>query len=462
MTALLAAALLAAASVPTDAEIWNEGVAFYRAGDVTNALRTIRPLAGRRDEKGRFSRIGRNAAELAAKLCFEQDKPEEAAVYAQMALRADVERRARPADAARSGRNFARATAVLPDWRRTRRINAVLEETRGKDPGAMMKTAVDDARALLSAAGALGTNAPAVRVAQADALSARAEKLSDVWIALRETIAQGVTNEEQAAHILAQVDGAQTSTETAAVQLADLDAGAYASLSETEHRLTAFFKMTALPPLAIDEDVRAQSNAWLDVETVNGRAWQGDALDFTRAFRARFPAWAQAYAQQAQADTNRPPFTAETQAEIAALATRLEQMQISCLSSPDPERQREAVETACRIRDLLPKDPSGGGAPSGSPEAKPKSGDGSSGEPPRQDGKSGDDGASDLGRQEEAAPPPGEEDGSGEERKDDGPTPEEREADAVLRKAQERSDEHEAEKRARMRKAKLPPNERDW
>ena len=32
----------------------------------------------------------------------------------------------------------------------------------------------------------------------------------------------------------------------------------------------------------------------------------------------------------------------------------------------------------------------------------------------------------------------------------------------LLKKAQERSDEHEAEKKARMRKAKLPPNERDW
>jgi hypothetical protein len=29
-------------------------------------------------------------------------------------------------------------------------------------------------------------------------------------------------------------------------------------------------------------------------------------------------------------------------------------------------------------------------------------------------------------------------------------------------KAQERSDRHEEEKKARMRKAPLPPNERDW
>ena len=54
-----------------------------------------------------------------------------------------------------------------------------------------------------------------------------------------------------------------------------------------------------------------------------------------------------------------------------------------------------------------------------------------------------------------------EKEGSGEEEKSE-PTADEKEIDALLRKAQERNDEHEAEKKARMRKAPLPPNERDW
>jgi len=37
-----------------------------------------------------------------------------------------------------------------------------------------------------------------------------------------------------------------------------------------------------------------------------------------------------------------------------------------------------------------------------------------------------------------------------------------KEAEALIRKALERSEEHEAEKKARMRKAPLSPNERDW
>ena len=28
----------------TDGEVWNQGVDFYRAGDVTNALRVLKPL----------------------------------------------------------------------------------------------------------------------------------------------------------------------------------------------------------------------------------------------------------------------------------------------------------------------------------------------------------------------------------------------------------------------------------
>lgn len=37
-----------------------------------------------------------------------------------------------------------------------------------------------------------------------------------------------------------------------------------------------------------------------------------------------------------------------------------------------------------------------------------------------------------------------------------------KEVEELLRKAKERSDEHENEKKARMRKAPLSPNDRDW
>jgi HSP20 family molecular chaperone IbpA len=45
---------------------------------------------------------------------------------------------------------------------------------------------------------------------------------------------------------------------------------------------------------------------------------------------------------------------------------------------------------------------------------------------------------------------------------DEKPEEKDQELEAVLKIAQERNDEHEAEKKARMRKAPLPPNEKDW
>ena len=57
------AAFLLAATEPamTDGEVWNEGVSFYRDGDVTNALKTLRPLLLSKTH-------GARAAEVIAKL----------------------------------------------------------------------------------------------------------------------------------------------------------------------------------------------------------------------------------------------------------------------------------------------------------------------------------------------------------------------------------------------------------
>ena len=344
---LSAAGLLAEDEVPlTDGEVWNQGVTYYRAGDVTNALRVLRPLTASKTH-------GARAAEVVAKLEFEQGNQEEAARLAQIALRAA------PADA-KANRNFTRAVDGLAEARETTRINKVLKDAQGKDPGAMMQAATRDARALMTEAGGYRTNAPARAVALSDALSARATKLDDVWIPVREAIAQSVTNEEQASTILLQIEQAQAKTKKAAREFGDLSADAYGTMSDVEHDFTRFLKLTAMPPAAMAEDALAQTNAWQDVENFNGRSWQQDALDYTRAFRAKFPAWARAYEQQAQSDTNRPPFTAEDQAKISALATELEKVQLECVEKSLPPSQEKALEIIRQIQELLPKDPNGG------------------------------------------------------------------------------------------------------
>ncbi len=438
---LALAFLLAAAepSVQTDGESWNEGVEYYRAGDVTNALRVLRPLLLSRTH-------GARAAEVVAKLEFEKGDLEEAANAAQIALRAAP-------DDAKANRNFTRATDRLPAEREKAHLESVLKAAQGKDPGALLLAATKDCRALMAESGTYRTNRAEKAVALADALSKRAERLADAWIPVREFIAQSVTNEEQAATISAQIDAARKKTKDSAQKLGDLDPEAYPLLSDAENDFTRFVKLTVMPPAAMDEDLVAQSNAWMDVEAFNGRAWQQDALDYTRAFRAKFPAWAQAYEQQAQSDTNKPPFTAEDQAKISALATELEKLQIECVDKLLPPSQERAVEIINEIRELLPKDNSGGGQSQQQQQKNDQQ------QNQQQDQQNQQDQQQDENDSQDDQDDQQKDDQEGDEGED---SPEDQEVEAVLKKAQERSDEHEAEKKARMRKAPLPPNERDW
>lgn len=316
--------------------------------------------------------------------------------------------------------------------------------------------ATKEARTLMTEAGGFRTNAPVRAVALADALSKRASAIADTWIPVREVIAQSVTNEEQAATILQQIEQAQAKTKKAVKEFGDLDGNAFASMSDVEHDFTRFLKLTVMPPAAIGEDLVAQSNAWQDVADFNGRKWQQDALDYTRAFRAKFPAWAQAYEQQAQSDTNKPPFTKEAQAKISALATEVEKLQIECCTKALPPNQEKAIELLNEINELLPKDKNGGGQGQQNQQQQQQNqqqqADNNKDQPNQQSDQ----------KQEQDPENPDEDPSEDSQDQQDQPDQEDQEVEATLKKAQERNDEHEAEKKARMRKAPLPPNERDW
>ena len=449
---LMAAATVRGESAAvSDTEVWNEGVGYYQQGDVTNALRVLRPLTASGEYKAR-------AAEVVAKLEYERGNLEEAAAAAQVALLAN------PKDA-RSNRNFTRAVDKLPEVRETKRINEILKAAEGKDPGAMIQSATYEARELMKSAAGVSTNRADVQVALADRLSKRAEKLADVWIPVREVIAQSVTNEQQAATIIQQIEEAQAKTKKGAQQLSDLDSESYSSLALAEQDFNRFLKLTAMPPAAIHEGALAQSNAYNDVETVNSRPWQNEALDFTRAFRQKFPAWARQYEQQAQADTNREPFTAEAQAKISALATELEKVQLECVEKTIPPKQEEACGILELIAALLPKDKNGGGQSQQNQQQNPQQNqqnqDQQNQDQQNQDQK---DQQQDLGDQKQDQDPNEQKDDKQEDESDaeDQESEEDKEVEAVLQKAQERNDEYEADKKARIRKAPLPPNERDW
>jgi hypothetical protein len=187
--------------------------------------------------------------------------------------------------------------------------------------------------------------------------------------------------------------------------------------------------------------------------------------------------WAQAYEQQAQADTNKPPFTKEAQAEISALATEVEKLQIELLKDKVEDakverkgggkaaeraaKQFETLKKLARIQELLPKDKNGGGGQNqqnqqnqNQEQNKDKNKDENKDQNQKQNQDQQQDqqeNKDDRKEQEEKQSAAEEQEKKNDEQVED-----------VLRRAQERSDQHEADKKARMKKAPLPANERDW
>lgn len=442
------------ADVKSDSEIWNEGVDLYSSGDYTNALSVLRGLMLSQTH-------GARAAELVAKLEYDAArqegqqnvlaKLEEAAAAAQIALRSS-------SGDARAERNFSLAVSEIPQLRERKHIEDVLARTKGKPPAAMLKSAMEDTRRIIKGVSKIKEQSvadPVGAVASADDYAERLAALSDVWIAVKEAVCQAVTNEAEAAEISQRVDLMRGKTKEAGELASDLNPDAAYPLAEIEEEFTSFHKAFVLPPDAMQTGLECQSNACGGVEAECGRPWQNEALAYTRSFRAKFPAWAKAYEQAAAADTNKPPFTVEAQQKISALSTELEKLQIESVEKPDGEKQSKAASIAEEIIKLLPKDGKGG-------NSQQQSGQNNS----DQDKNRNDD-QQNNSQQPFDEPQGGEDDKDKkqEEKKDsqsDDKNREEKQLVDFLKRAQERSDEHEADKKARARKVRLPPNERDW
>ena len=472
-------ALRADESTPeTDGQIWNRGVDMYRAGNHTNALSVIRPLILSKTH-------GVRASELAGAIEFAEGQKhgreeieksllsmESAASDFQWALRSDPENR-------RMNRNLTRALDRLPELREQVRVEKVMKTLGRQDPSALLGSGVRDVRALLKEFPSALTNEARRTVSMCDSMAKRAESLSDMWIAVKMGVAQSVTNEQQAMTINAQVEDARTATEAAAVALSDINPDAVDHLKKAENSFTRFWKLAILPPEACDESMLAQTNELLDAVNEYGRDWQREALEFTQAFRAKFPVWAQAYEQQAQADTNKPPFTKEAQAEISALATEVEKIQIGLAAAAPEEskvgrrgggkaadraaKQLDALKKLARIRELLPKDGNGGGQNQDRQNHENQTQSNSQDKNKDKDNQTNQQQNQDQSRQQEQQE-------NEDERKEQKEKPsdakehekKDEQVEDVLRRAQERSDQHDADKKARMKKSPLPANERDW
>ena len=452
----------------TDSQIWNEGVEYYRSGDITNALVTMRSLINSRTHSAR-------AAEVVAKIEYDAarsegatnilERLEKSASAAQIALRAAP-------DDKRLNDNFSLAVADIPELRERKRKDELLSSAKGITPDRLLKEAVSESRNLISGLEDLkvaSTNDADKAVSMADDFGSRGEKLADKWILLKELISQAVTNQNELAAIGQYVDALHERTSDAARKLSDIDADAAGDLAAAEGGFTEFYKNVVLPPDAMKEIVQCLSNACNNVATECGRPWMNESLDYTKAFRSKFPELAKQQEMMAQADTNRPPFTAEVQARISDLAEKLERVQEQYVKNPNPDIKRDALEKAIEISKLLPRNNDQNKSKDDQKQDRNKD-DGKSGQSNKDDkddkDKSGEDknDKKDDDSSEKDEPENDDAKNKDEERKSDARQKESelKEIEAMLKRAQERSDEHEADKKARMRSMRLPPNERDW
>jgi hypothetical protein len=176
---------------------------------------------------------------------------------------------------------------------------------------------------------------------------------------------------------------------------------------------------------------------------------QAEALQLTRLFRERFPAWADQYIQQAQTDTNMPPFTftAEDKAKIEKLAEHVERLQSEVVEKKPPETERrvlqeQALKDLLEIRELLPKQPN---------QQQQQQQQQQDQQQQNQEQQQQEQEQQQEQQEQEQQPEP-------QEQKPEPP----QDVQELLRKALEREKEHEEEKKERMRKMPMVPGERDW
>ena len=414
---------------------------------MTNAVQTLRPLLASR-------KSGARAGELLGLILMEQASAEgagedpqakakaleEAAVAFQRALR-DT-----PQDERRD-RNLTRAVAPLAEARENAHIAEVLEKHGQTPPDQLLGTLLAEQRALLEESATLHTNDAPTLIAKAEALAERQQQQADLWIPLKQQMLQAVTNAQQQAMVAQQIELARDSMKGAAVALEDLLPEAANETAQIEPLVYNFWKAVAPPNAAIDEDILCQSNALhnLKLKYLETRDSQAEALQLTRLFRERFPAWADQYIQQAQTDiTCRPsplrtkPRSRDRRAPINFCRSRREET----ARDRTPRAARQALRICWRFANCCPNSRTTAQQQQQQQQDQQQQNQEQQQQEQQQEQEQ---------QQQEQQPEP-------QEQKPEPP----QDVQELLRKALEREKEHEEEKKERMRKMPMVPGERDW
>lgn len=442
-----------------DSYRYNAAYAYYQAKNNDKCIETLRPLLTNKKYVAR-------AGELLAKLQMETARVKgaedptakyealkEAAMGFQLALREA------PKDE-RCNRNFSRAVWPLPEAREAAHIAKVMKEHGQTPPDQLLGTMLREQRGLMEEVYPLFTNEAPEMIRIADALGARQEKQSDLWIPLKQHIIQAVTNQQQQAQVVQQIELTRDMMKGASEALYDLLPEAVGEVAQSEPAVYQLWKAVAAPPNLIDEDIICQSNAIkkLEARYLQGRETQPEALQLTTLFSQRFPEWAQQYEQQAQANTNMPPFKAEDQAKIKELATHTEKLQEEILNPKTaeidhPGLKQQALKNLLEIRDLLPKNPSSAQNQQQQQQQQEQQQEQKQDQQEQQQQEDKQD-----QQQEQQQEQKEEQQQEQQEKKEEPP----KDVQELLRRALEREKERENEKKERMNRLPMSPSERDW
>ena len=433
-----------------DSYRFNAAYSYYQAKNADKCRETLRPLFTSKHFAVR-------AGELLGKLEMEQAKAKgaedpaakldalnEAANGFQLALRENAKDE-------RCNRNYTRAVWPLPEARESAHIAKVLKEHGKTSPDQLLNTMLKEQRALIEETYSIFTNEAPALIRRAETLATRQDKQADLWIPLKQHVMQSVTNQQQQAQVVQQVELTRDLMKGSAEALRDLLPESFGEVAQSEPSVYGFWKAVAAPPNLIDEDIICQSNAIQKVEAryLMNRETQPEALQLTKLFVERFPAWAKQYEEQAKANTNMPPFKAEDQEKIKELATHTQKLQVEILDTKTAEIDRpglkqQALKNLLEIRDLLPKNPSS----SQNQQQDQQQNQDQQKQQKQQEQKQ--DQQQQEQKQEQKEEP--------QQKKEEAP----KDVQELLRRALEREKERENEKKEQMSRLPMSPSERDW
>ena len=414
---------------------FNEALALWKAGDVTNALDRVRLAAAAPELTPRVATLEGTLlmaqAEAATNATRRLGLRREAADAFARALRAE------PTDVAR--RNLARAVEGLPALAFDARREAALARYQGQGLRVTPELLARQRALAKAVPEVFAMPTPAVRLAQAEQLARDVRAQADRWFPVIDALPAAVTNETLRAELLTRAQAAQRALDQAAdaYEAAEGDA---APLVAGEPFVYDLWKTIADPPMLNAESIAVHTNALQNLPPYwPAREDLPEVLALTQQFRLIFPQWAEEQLRQAAASTNETAFTAADRDAIARAADAI----VPLLAPPvSDDAKREVMEALLLIREHLPKNPDQTRPPQQQPQRQPQDQQQQNQRQNQQEQKP----------QEQEQPRPSEQERREQARRED--------LQALLQKAADREREHADEKRRAT--PALPANRRDW